>query len=145
MAGMHGDLDTASASAPQAPPEHHEPPEQAAYLALWAESGLSRAAFCREMGLREATVATWAAAATAPPPRFAPVEVVAPAPRPLAPVRRGRPRAAPASAALTLHVRLPSGVEATVTGLADGAVASLLGAVVTAGLPIAPGGALCSR
>lgn len=96
--------------------------ERAECLALFAESGLSAAAFCREMQLSETTFALWRrqarTAAEPPMPRFAPVQIVADPP--LALSAEASPAAVGKTSSdlsLQLTVRWPSGVEAWVHGL----------------------------
>jgi transposase-like protein len=86
--------------------------EKTEHLALFAESGLELAAFCKEMGLSETVLASWLEEArenvSGGAPRFVPVELVAsPAMSATQGVLQGP----------SLHVRMPNGTEAQVTGL----------------------------
>jgi hypothetical protein len=91
--------------------------EKTEHLALFTESGLEPAAFCKEMGLSETVLASWLEEArenvSGAAPRFVPVELVASSARSVTPGNYQSTNTQGPS----LHVRMPNGTEAQVTGL----------------------------
>ena len=104
----------ASATAPATPAPRsrriYTPQEKAEYVALFEQSGMTQAAFCREMSLNEATFSPWRRTAREEPsvaaPQFAEVQLRAPA--------TGEPTAA----LVTMH--LPGGAKLAVDAATDG-------------------------
>lgn len=127
------------------------PEDKAECLALFASSGLSAAAFAREMDIPEATFALWRRQAREAAlvesagdgrddagdegreesvsgrcsARFAAVQLVEPPPTPPPPTSPSTLRARSSSRELGLVLRWPNGVTAELTGL-DGATAGAL-------------------
>jgi transposase-like protein len=162
--------DASSSESPRPSRRYWTPEDKAECLALFAESGLSAAAFCREMNISEATFAFWrrqarAAALESPGAPEAGDDVgdeVADAPvESPASVRSGpsrfaavqlvaatpastpppAPRALPSARELGLVLRWPNGVTAELTGLDVATTSALVRELASSWAPTAMTGA----
>ena len=95
--------------------------EKTEYLALFAESGLPSATFCREMESPEATLWLWRRQAREATPATVAGDAIADTADGFAAVQvvdtMSARRSAPVAAGLTLTLRWPTGLQAHLTGL----------------------------
>lgn len=122
------DTPATTLTTPFSRPERHRrtEKEKAEYLTLFAESGLSAAAFCREMGLSDATFALWRRHQQSPQHVSEKAEIARVVFADDADDATDDDESVSRAARTSVSVKMPNGIETTVSGLDAAAILQVL-------------------